>query len=112
MPTTRRTIERPRRATFSDEALALFRSLEATPQSLRDGRDYKRQDRELHRLLDVAYVWLTEGFSVLDRRPEPQWRPTTPPERIADWHKVHDTRLALLEAAKAYAFRGCARSQR
>jgi hypothetical protein len=50
MPTKRETIDRPRRNRITDEAIDLFRQLDAVPVPKR-GEDWYKQSRQLARLL-------------------------------------------------------------
>jgi hypothetical protein len=95
MPTNRRIIDRPRRPSFTAEALALFAELEAVPAHLRRTDEFKDKDRELARMLGLGGEWLCSVASVTDRR-----RPRPPPRRPAedDQDRVYRVRLALLEA--------------
>ena len=76
-----------RRPEFSDEALQLFRQLEAVPERLRrDNDEFKAQDRRLHKLLGLWGARLCTQVSVLDRE-EPPWVSSgrRPPEDVAEW---------------------------
>jgi hypothetical protein len=102
MPTNRRTIERPRRATFTAEALALFRQLEAVPERLRrDNREYRREERRLHDLLGLAGSFICVPCSLLDSD-KPLWLEGGQPLRVAEWERIWSTRQQLLDAAAGY----------
>jgi hypothetical protein len=96
MPTKRRVLDRPRRPSFTAEALALFVELEAVPPRRRHTDEFQAKDRELARMLGLGSEWLCSVASVTDR-----WRPRSPPRRPAehDQHRVYAVRRELLEAA-------------
>jgi hypothetical protein len=91
---------------FASETVDLFRQLEATPLSLRRGNlDFRRSERRLHDLLDLAGPFICSVCSVLDACEEPLWLAYRPDQAVAEWRLVHDVRLALLEAAAVHARR-------
>jgi hypothetical protein len=75
MPTKRETIDRPRRNRLTDEAVALFRRLDAVPEDER-GDGWRMDSRQLAVLLgpmgvggeDYESAWFLAGLSVLDPR--------------------------------------------
>ena len=74
MPTKRTTIDRPRRSRLTDEALALFKRLNAVSEPERDDA-WKRESRRLAVLLgpmgdkeDYASAWFLGRLDVLDPR--------------------------------------------
>jgi hypothetical protein len=98
MPTTRRTIVRPRRATFTPEVLKLFAELDATPRRGRDSDEFKTKDRELHRLLGLGGQWFCSCASVTDGSPL-RSAGMTPPTYL-DHQKVRGVRQQLLAAIR------------
>jgi hypothetical protein len=98
MPTNRVPIERPRRPSIAPEVVEAFRTLSATPQSLRTSDEFKAGDRELHRLLDLEQQWWAGG-NVLSRAEQSCYPPDTP--AYAAFHRCRRVRLALLAAAAA-----------
>ena len=99
MPTNRTAIRRNSRPLrFPAEALSLFAELDKVPMRRRDTDEFKRRDRELHRLLDLGHEWFCCSASVLDRDKAPCY-PEGMPARDA-WFKVRAVRDLLLEAVK------------
>jgi len=99
--TKRIPVGRPsRHPLISNEALALFAELEATPRQRRSSRTFKNAEHELARRLNLTAEWWA-CCSVLDRSERPPW----PPHLVAfqDWHKVRGVREELLKACKARA---------
>jgi hypothetical protein len=95
-------VAKQRRPAFSDEALALFRQLEAVPERMRqDNREYHARDLELHRMLGLGGERICSVSSVLDRD-EPLWITYRPREAVAEWERVWATRQALLAAAAVH----------
>jgi hypothetical protein len=96
MPTKRTILDRPRRPpTFTDEILALFRELDATPKRNRESDDFKAKERELMKALDLANEWRFSMCSVLSRDREPCHPPGSP--AAIDWHRVRRVREQLLD---------------
>ena len=97
MPTKRTIINRPRRPSFSDEALALFAELERVPTRDRKSDEFKAKDHQLARLLGLESEWFCSVASVTDPR-----RPPRRPSMLADHDhlRVYAVREVLLEAAK------------
>jgi hypothetical protein len=85
------------RKQFSAETVGLFRELNSAPARHRHRLEFKAQEKELARMLDLtAEYWTTN--SVLDRSREPCW----PPGLIArdDWFRCRAVREQLLVASR------------
>jgi hypothetical protein len=113
MPTKRETIDRPRRNRISDEAIALFRRLDAVPVHER-GEDWQKESRRLAVLLgsmdivgirgqpsseDYESAWFCGGLDVCDPRldrPRPGYWGGAPLAR------VREMREQLLAATKLH----------
>ena len=105
MPTKRETIDRPRRPRIPDEALVLFKRLDAVPEPERD-EAWQKESRRLAQLLgpmgdkeDYESAWFLGGIDVLDPRLDrdrPGYWGGTPLAR------VREMRERLLTATKLH----------
>jgi hypothetical protein len=87
-----------RRPPSDDDAVELFRRLEAMPMRARRSIAFRDEDARLHRLLGLYSEWRCSCVSVLDRSAAPPWPADMPAAK--NWHKVCAVRLELLEALK------------
>ena len=97
MPTNRTPMRRSRRSSITPEIVAMFVELDRTPVRLRRHQDFKDQEHELMRRLDLVSEFWTMN-SVLDATRRP-----CHPEGYAahtDWHTCRRVREQLLEAAR------------
>jgi hypothetical protein len=101
MPTKRRTLDRPRRRTYTAQIVGLFRELEAVPTRSRNSVAFKARERELMRALGLQNEHRFSMCSVLTRSREPCHPPGAP--AWDDWFRVREARNVLLGKGASHA---------
>jgi hypothetical protein len=106
MSTKRTTIDRPRRLSFSAEALSLFAELNRVPMRERRSDAFRAGDRELHRALGLWGDRICAAFGVLDREPPRAAGYVHSPPTLEARQRIYAVREALLQAVAEETAKG------